>query len=175
MLSRIGAVTDKKVSDMNLNTLGAPRSRDPLVQNIRESHLLTNFKQMTARSRLREINNEGVASHSIIYSVDGDLPLLLGWKDTLFPGSPDIKYIGKDNLINSSTSTQKLADLLITSSQDFITFSEIQEKCGINKRKISQALNSKTVKSIRTAGGWIKKKVSKVQGSGRGLALARIN
>jgi len=175
VLSRIGAVTDKKVSAMNLNMLAAPRSKDPLVQIIRESHLLTNFKQMAARSCLRNISDEGVASKTKIYSVDGDLPLLLGWKDTLFPGSPDIKYIGKDKLIDSSSSTQKLADLLITSSKDFITFSEVQEKCGINKRKISQALNSKTVKPIRTAGGWIKKKVSEVQGSGRGLALVRIN
>ena len=100
---------------------------------------------------------------------------MLGWKDTLFPGSPDIKYIGKDNLINSTTSTQKLADLLVTSSQDFITFQEIQDKCGIHKRKISQALKSKTVKPILTAGGWIKKKVSEVLGSGRGLLLVRIN
>ena len=175
VLSRIGALTDKKVSDMNLNMLGAPRSKDPLVQNIRESHLLTNFKQMAARSRLREINDEGVASNSIIYSVDGDLPLLLGWKDTLFPGSPDLKIIGKERLIDSSTSTQKLADLLVTSSKDFITFQEIQDKCGIHKRKISQALKSKTVKPILTAGGWIKKKVSEVLGSGRGLLLVRIN
>jgi len=49
---------------------------------------------------LRKINDDGVASHSIIYSVDGDLNLLLGWKDTLFPGSPEIKIIGKGNLIN---------------------------------------------------------------------------
>jgi hypothetical protein len=130
---------------------------------------------MAARSRLREINDDGVASHSIIYSVDGDLNLLLGWKDTLFPGSPEIKIIGKDNLINSSTSTQKLADLLVTSSKDYITFQEIQDKCGIHKRKISQALNSKTVNPILTAGGWIKKKVSEVLGSGRGLLLVRIN
>ena len=175
VLSHIGAITDKKVSDMNLNILGAPRSKDPLVKTIKESHLLTNFKQMAARSRLREINNEGVTSHSKIYSVDGDLNLLLGWKDTLFPGSPDLKFRGKEKLNDSDTSTQKLADLLLTSSKDFITFQEIQEKCGIHERKISQALKSKTVKPILTTGGWIKKKVSEVLGSGRGFLLVRIN
>ena len=130
---------------------------------------------MAARSRLREINDDGVASHSIINSVDGDLNLLLGWKDTLFPGSPDLKYRGKEKLNESDTSTQKLADLLLTTSKDIITFQEIQEKCGIHERKISQTLKSKTVKPILTAGGWIKKKVSKVLGSGRGMVLVRIN
>ena len=70
---------------------------------------------------------------------------------------------------------QKLADLLLTTSKDIITFQEIQEKCGIHERKISQALKSKTVKPILTAGGWIKKKVSEVLGSGRGMVLVRIN
>ena len=174
VLSRIGAVTDKKVSDMNLNILGAPRSKDPLVQNIRESHLLTNFKQMAARSRLREINDDGVASHSIIYSVDGDRNLLLGWKDTLFPGSPEIKIIGKDNLMDSSTSTQKLADLLLTSSQYSITFQEIQEMCGIESKRISKALGSKTVKPVLKARNWVKKSMKQVLGYGRGLVLVRI-
>ena len=174
VLSRIGAITDKKVSDMNLNMLGAPRSRDPLVKTIRESHLLTNFKQMAARSRLREINNEGVASYSKIYSVDGDLPLLLGWKDTLFPGSPDLNFIGKEKLNDSDTSTQKLADLLVASSEYFITFQEIQEKCGIESKRISKVLGSKTVKPVLKARNWVKKSMRQTLGSGRGLVLVRI-
>jgi len=174
VLSRIGAVTDKKVSDMNLNMLGAPRSRDPLVRNIRESHLLTNFKQMAARSCLRIISDDGVASKTKIYSVDGDQSLLLSWKETLFPGSPEIKIIGKDNLINSSTSTQKLADLLVTSSKDFITFQEIQEKCGIESKRISKALGSKTVKPVLKARNWVKKSMRQALGSGRGIVLVRI-
>ena len=174
VLSRIGAVTDKKVSDMNLNILGAPRSKDPLVKTIRESHLLTNFKQMAARSRLREINDEGVASHSIIYSVDGDRNLLLGWKDTLFPGSPDLKFRGKEKLNESDTSTQKLADLLLTSSQYSITFQEIQEKCGIESKRISKALGSKTVKPVLKARNWVKKSMRQALGYGRGIVLVRI-
>jgi hypothetical protein len=174
VLSRIGAVTNKKVSDMNLNMLGAPRSKDPLVQNIRESHLLTNFKQMAARSRLREINDDGVASHSIIYSVDGDRNLLLGWKDILFPGSPGIKIIGKEKLNESDTSTQKLADLLLTTSQNSITFQEIQEKCGIESKRISKALGSKTVKPVLKARNWVKKSMRQVFGYGRGIVLVRI-
>ena len=174
VLSRIGAVTDKKVSDMNLNILGAPRSKDPLVKTIRESHLLTNFKQMAARSRLREINDDGVASHSIIYSVDGDLNLLLGWKDTLFPGSPDLKFRGKEKLNESDTSTQKLADLLLTTSQNDITFQEIQEKCGIESKRISKALGSKTVKPVLKARNWVKKSMRQALGYGRGIVLVRI-
>ena len=174
VLSRIGAVTDKKVSDMNLNILGAPRSKDPLVKTIRESHLLTNFKQMAARSRLREINDDGVASHSIIYSVDGDRNLLLGWKDTLFPGSPEIKIIGKEKLNESDTSTQKLADLLLTTSQNSITFQEIQEMCGIESKRISKALGSKTVKPVLKARNWVKKSMRQVLGYGRGIVLVRI-
>ncbi|MBT7243676.1 MAG: hypothetical protein HN879_09690 [Flavobacteriaceae bacterium] len=174
VLSRIGAVTNKKVSDMNLNMLGAPRSKDPFVKTIRESHLLTNFKQMAARSRLREINDDGVASHSIIYSVDGDRNLLLGWKDILFPGSPGIKIIGKEKLNESDTSTQKLADLLLTTSQNSITFQEIQEMCGIESKRISKALGSKTVKPVLKARNWVKKSMRQVFGYGRGIVLVRI-
>ena len=123
---------------------------------------------------MREINDDGVASHSIIYSVDGDLPLLLGWKDTLFPGSPEIKIIGKDNLIDSSTSTQKLADLLLTSSQNYITFQEIQEKCGIESKRISKVLGSKTVKPVLKARNWVKKSMRQALGYGRGIVLVRI-
>ena len=141
LLYHIGAITDKKVSNLYLNTLGASRSKDPLVKAIRDSHLLTNFKQMAARSRLRKINDEGVASHSIIYSVDGDLLLLLIWKDILFPGSTDLKIIGKEKWNDSDTSTQKLADLLVTSSKQYITFKEIQEKYGIHYKKIGKVLN----------------------------------
>ena len=123
---------------------------------------------------MREINDDGVASHSIIYSVDGDLNLLLGWKDTLFPGSPEIKIIGKGNLINSSTSTQKLADLLLTSSQYYITFQEIHERCGIESKRMSKVLGSKTVKPVLKARNWVKKSMRQALGYGRGIVLVRI-
>ena len=99
---------------------------------------------------------------------------MLGWKDTLFPGSPDLKIIGKERLIDSSTSTQKLADLLLTSSQYSITFQEIQEKCGIESKRISKVLGSKTVKPILKARNWVKKSMRQVLGYGRGIVLVRI-
>ena len=129
---------------------------------------------MAARSCLRIISDEGVASKTKIYSVDGDLPLLLGWKDTLFTGSPDLKFIGKERLINSSTSTQKLADLLLTSSQYSITFQEIQEKCGIESKRMSKVLGSKTVKPVLKARNWVKKSMRQALGYGRGIVLVRI-
>ena len=99
---------------------------------------------------------------------------MLGWKDTLFPGSPEIKIIGKDNLMDSSTSSQKLADLLLTSSQNYITFQEIQEKCGIESKRMSKALGSETVKPVLKARNWVKKSMRQALGYGRGIVLVRI-
>ena len=122
---------------------------------------------------MRGINDEGVAAHAKIYSVDGDLSLLISYKDILFPGSPEIKFMGKEELNFTDSSTQKLADFLLTTKKPFITFSEIQEKCGIESRRMSKVLSSKTVKPVLKAGNWVKKSMSNVLGTGRGLVLVR--
>ena len=74
-----------------------------------------------------------------------------------FPGSPNQKIVGKKKLIASDTSTQKLADFIVTSSKQYITFKEIQEKCGIESVRISKVLGSKTVKPVLKARNWVKK------------------
>ena len=48
-----------------------------------------------------------------MYSIDGDLLLLISWKDRMFPNSPEIEYKGR-RLDEGSTISQKFADLLLT-------------------------------------------------------------
>jgi len=74
---------------LDLNQLGAPRSNDPLIRTIKESHLLTSFKQMSARISLRNIDDNGVAQKARVYPIDGDLSLLISWKDRMFPNCPE--------------------------------------------------------------------------------------
>ena len=171
MIARIGSLKSSPASGLNLNSLGAPRSKDPLVNIIKESHLLTTFKQMSARISLRNIDDSGIASPAYVYSIDGDLPLLLSYKDKMFPNSPEVKMIPKDQVLESATATQKLANLLITSCSAYISNKELKETCGLNPNMITKALNSKQVKSIAIAKGWKRKKSLDVLGYGRELVL----
>ena len=171
MIARIGSLKSSPASGLNLNSLGAPRSKDPLVNIIKESHLLTTFKQMSARISLRNIDDSGIASPAYVYSIDGDLPLLLSYKDKMFPNSPEVKMIPKDQVLESATATQKLANLLITSCSAYISNKELKETCGLNPNMITKALNSKQVKSIAIAKGWKRKKSLEVLGYGRGFVL----
>ena len=60
------------------------------------------------------------------------------------------------------------------SSKDYIIFTEIQEKCGIESKRISKVLGSKTVKPVLKARNWVKKSMRQALGSGRGIVLVRI-
>jgi hypothetical protein len=171
VIARIGSLKSSPASGLNLNSLGAPRSKDPLVNIIKESHLLTTFKQMAARISLRNIDDSGIASPAHVYSIDGDLPLLFSSKDKMFPNSPEVKIIGKDQVLEVATATQKLANLLVTSCSAYITNEELKETCGLNPNMITKALNSKLVKAIAKTKGWKRKKSLEVLGSGRELVL----
>ena len=171
VIARIGSLKSSPASGLNLNKLGAARSKDPLVNIIRESHLLTTFKQMSARISLREIDDSGIASPAHVYSIDGDLPLLFSSKDKMFPNSPEVKIIGKDQVLEAATATQKLANLLVTSCSYYITNEELKETCGLNPNMIAKAFNSRLVKAIARAKGWERKKSIEVLGYGRGFVL----
>ena len=171
VIARIGSLKSSHASGLNLNKLGAPRSKDPLVNIIRDSHLQTTFKQMSARTSLRNIDDSGIASPAHVFSIDGDLPLLLSSKDKMFPNSPEVKIIGIDQVLETSTAIQKLANLLITSCSTFITNKELKEKCGLNPNMIAKAFNSRLVKAIARAKGWVRKKSIEVLGYGRGFVL----
>ena len=94
-IAKVGSLQSCPAKGLDLNKLGAPRSNDPLIRTIKDSHLLTTFKQMSARISLRNIDDNGVAQRAHVYSIDGDLSLLISWKDRMFPNSSEIKYMGK--------------------------------------------------------------------------------
>ena len=89
----------------------------------------------------------------------------------MFPNSPEVKIIGKDQVLEVATATQKLANLLVTSCSAYITNEELKETCGLNPNMITKALNSKLVKAIAKTKGWKRKKSLEVLGSGRELVL----
>ena len=126
---------------------------------------------MAARISLRKIDDSGIASPAHVYSIDGDLSLLLSSQEKMFPNSPEVKIIGKDQVLEATTATQKLANLLVTSCSAYITNEELKETCGLNPNMITKALNSKLVKAIAKTKGWKRKKSLEVLGSGRELVL----
>ena len=157
----------------NLNHLGAARSNDPLVRTIKESHLLTTFKQMSARICLRKIDDHGVAKSAHVYSIDGDLSLLISWKDKMFPNSPELELVGMTGTDQVSTSTQKLADLLLTTKELFLTCDDLLNKYGLKSNMIVKALDSRFVKPIAEHRGWKRIKSMEYLGYRKGYLLVR--
>ena len=91
----------------------------------------------------------------------------------MFPNSHEVKIVGKDQIIDNTSSIHKLANLLVTSCSAYITNKELKEKCGLKCNMIAKALNSKLVKAIASAKGWKRKKSIEVLGYGRGFLLVK--
>ncbi len=102
---------------------------------------------MSARISLRNIDDKWVAQRAHVYSIDGDLSLLISWKERMFPNSPGIEYIGR-KLDEGSSISQKFADLLLTTEALVLTGKELLEKCGLKPNMIVKALKSRLVKPI---------------------------
>ena len=134
---------------------------------IKESHLLTTFKQMTARISLRNIDDNGVAQRAHVYSIDGDLSLLISWKDRMFPDSPEIEFIGR-TIDEGSSISQKFADLLLTTESLVLTGNALLEKCGLKPNMIVKALETRLVKPILQNRGWRRIRSMEYFGYGRG-------
>ena len=134
--------------------------------------MLTTFKQMSARISLRNIDDKGVAQRAHVYSIDGDLSLLISWKDRMFPNSPEIEYIGR-RLDEGSSISQKFADLLLTPESLVLTGNELLEKCGLKPNMIAKALESRLVKPILQNRGWKRVWSKEYLGNGRGYLLER--
>ena len=152
-IAKVGSLQSCPAKGLDLNKLGAPRSNDPLIRTFKESHLLTTFKQMSARISLRNIDDKGVAQRAHVFSIDGDLTLLISWKERMFPNSPEIEYIGR-TLDEGSSISQKFDDLLLTTESLVLTASDLLDKCGLRSNMIVKALESRLVKPIIQNRGW---------------------
>ena len=171
-IAKVGSLKSCPAKGLDLNKLGAPRSNDPLIRTIKESHVLTTFKQMSARISLRNIDDKGVAQRAHVYSIDGDLSLLISWKERMFPNSPEIEFIGR-KLDEGSTISQKFADLLLTTESLVLTANDLLYKCGLKPNMIVKALESRLVKPILQNRGWKRVWSKEYLGSGRGYILVR--
>ncbi len=127
---------------------------------------------MSARIYLRNIDDRGVAQRAHVYSIDGDLSLLISWKDRMFPNSSEIETLGR-TIDEGSSISQKFADLLLTTESLVLTGNELFEKCGLKPNMIVKALESRFIKPILQTRGW--KRVSSMEylGYGRGYLLVR--
>jgi len=171
-IAKVGSLQSCPAKGLDLNKLGAPRSNDPLIRTIKESHLLTTFKQMSARISLRNIDDKGVAQKAHVYSIDGDLSLLISWKERMFPNSPNIEYIGR-TIDEGSSISQKFADLLLTTESLVLTGNDLLDKCGLKPNMIVKVLESRLVKPILQTRGWKRVRSMEYLGFGRGYLLVR--
>ena len=105
-----------------------------------------------------------------MYSVDGDLSLMISWKERMFPNSPEIEYIGR-TIDEGSSISQKFADLLLTTESLVLTGNDLLEKCGLRSNMIAKALESRLVKPILQNRGWKRIRSMEYLGYGRGYLL----
>ena len=96
---------------------------------------------MSARISLRNIDDNGVAQRAHVYSIDGDLSLLISWKERMFPNSPEIETLGR-TIDEGSSISQKFADLLLTTESLVLTANNLLYKCGLKPNMI---VNKKTM------------------------------
>ena len=171
-IAKVGSLKSCPAKGLDLNQLGAPRSNDPLIRTIKESHLLTTFKQMSARISLRNIDDRGVAQRAHVFSIDGDLTLLIVWKERMFPNSPEIETLGR-TIDEGSSISQKFADLLLTTESLVLTANDLLYKCGLKPNMIVKALESRLIKPIFQNRGWKRVWSTEYLGSGRGYILVR--
>ena len=127
---------------------------------------------MSARISLRNIDDNGVAQRAHVYSIDGDLSLMISWKERMFPNSPEIEYIGR-TIDEESSISQKFADLLLTTESLVLTGNDLLEKCGLKPNMIVKASESRLVKPILQNRGWKRVWSMEYLGSGRGYLLVR--
>ena len=133
---------------------------------------MTTFKQMSARISLRNIDDNGVAQRAHVYSIDGDLSLLISWKDRMFPNSPELEYIGR-TIDEGSSISQKFAYHLLTTESLVLTGYELLEKCELKPNMIVKALEARLVKPILQNRGWRRIRSMEYFGYGRGYLLVR--
>ena len=133
---------------------------------------MTTFKQMSARVSLRNIDDNGVAQRAYVYSIDGDLSLLMSWKDRMFPNSPEVENRGR-TVDEGSSNSQKLVDLLLNTESLVLTGSDLLNKCGLKPNMIVKALESRLVKPVAEHRGWKRIRSMEYLGYGRGYLLVR--
>ena len=171
-IAKVGSLKSCPANGLDLNKLNAPMSNDPLIRTIKDSNVLTTFKQMSARVSLRNIDDYGVAQRAYVYSIDGDLSLLMSWKDSMFPNSPEVENRGR-TLEEGSSNSQKLVDLLLTTESLVLTGSDLLNKCGLKPNMIVKALESRLVKPVAEHRGWKRIRSMEYLGYGRGYLLVR--
>ena len=115
---------------------------------------------------------KGVAQRAHVYSIDGDLSLLISWKERMFPNSPEIETLGR-TIDEGSSISQKFADLLLTTESLVLTANDLLYKCGLKPNMIVKALESRLVKPILQNRGWKRVWSKEYLGSGKGYILVR--
>ena len=107
-----------------------------------------------------------------MYSIDGDLSLLMSRKDRMFPNSPEVENRGR-TFDEASSNSQKLVVLLLTTESLVLTGSDLLNKCGLKPNMIVKALESRLVKPIAEHRGCKRIRSMEYLGYGRGYLLVR--
>ena len=122
--------------------------------------------------KTKDFQEAKLLKHKYLDRIDGDLTLLISWKDRMFPNSPEIEYIGR-TLDEGSSISQKFADLLLTTESLVLTGNELLEKCGLKPNMIAKALESRLVKPILQNRSWKRVRNMEYLGYGRGYIIFR--
>jgi len=183
-LARAGSRSGRVYLPEELLKLNAAASKYPDYLLALESHLLVTTKQDTARVRIRNFDDTGLAEGARLYFVDCDNRLLQRRQQDMFPGSPPLQFIvtdGTAKVVDPSApraprrgdKQAALRALLATTDADTLTSHQIKGDVGIGPDVIDRALRSAVVSPVVAARGWHKSTRKLVGLPGKGYVLTR--
>lgn len=173
LISKIGSVTDTVYTQERLDHISCGTTTDADYVATRDSHLLITNKQDAARVCIRSFNSEGTANPARLYLVDVKRDLLVANLQRLFPGCPEIGWIGDEEAESKMTGPQKLGKVLSETDKTILEAKEITELTGIRSVDIARSLGSAGVKPIVAARGWRKATRKEAGLPGKGVVLLR--
>jgi hypothetical protein len=131
-------------------------------------------KQDAARTAIRHLDHTGKALKARLYLIDGPLPVLLKYREQMFPRSGEYTLIGHtERAEGGRQGPTLLAELLLTTEETILTGKTIREATGIGSNHIDRALSSDLVAPVVASRGWRKVTLKEAGLPGKGWALMR--
>jgi hypothetical protein len=178
--SSVGSVTNRKFAKDDLDLLSSPRSRHPAVSLVMETHLAVSNKQDAARTKMRELDDEGRCPPTRAYMIDCDLSVLIKYHDQMFPKAPPYELIGfaekatsAERSVSSTDSAKRVSQLLLTTDGKQLSPGDVCNAAGISIGNYARTMQTNVVKEAMAARSWRETTRAALGMPGKGKLLIR--
>lgn len=172
MISKAASMTNRKLTQSDLNAISPGTSTHDLYVSAVNTHLMVHNKQETARTCIRELDDDGRAAPARVYFVDSDLTLLRQYQNLMYPGSAELQVLDMSGKAKPTADTQRLLDHLQAAEGGYtVTYRELAAACEIEPKFVARIIQ-RHWKELKAA-GYRQSSEKAERGSGRGKCLVR--